>query len=121
MMQMKRLVAIIIALCSFVPLFASHIRGGEMYYRYLGAGSAPGSSRYQVTLKLYIRCDATEAQKDPAEPFTIFRNSDNSQVGPSVQAPLSSQQQISYDPASNPCITNPPTDICYLERFYDAT
>ena len=118
---MKKLVVIIIALCSYVPLFASHIRGGEMYYKYLGPGAAAGSSKYQVTLKLYIRCDASDAQKDPSEPFTIFKKSDNSQYGSSIQAPLTSQQQISYDPASNPCITNPPTDICYLERFYDAT
>ncbi len=69
---MKKLVLIIIALCSFAPLFASHIRGGEMYYKYLGPGAAAGSSKYEVTLKLYIRCDATEAQKDATEPFYYF-------------------------------------------------
>src|SRR6476660_3152219 len=102
---MKKLVCIIGSLCFFVPLFASHIRGGEMYYAYLGPGASPGTSRYQVTLKLYIRCDANENQKDPNEPFTVFRNSDNVQYGAVTTALLSSVVPISYDPASNPCIS----------------
>ncbi|HSC38330.1 MAG TPA: PKD domain-containing protein, partial [Chitinophagaceae bacterium] len=118
---MKKLVATIIALSFFIPLFASHIRGGEVYYAYQGPGAAAGTSKYLVTLKLYIRCDANDNQKDANEPFTIYRNSNNTQYGSFITAPLSSQSQISYDPASNPCITNPPTDICYLARYYDAT
>jgi len=121
MTRMKKLVAFILSLFAFLPLLASHIRGGEMYYAYLGVGSATNTSRYQVTLKLYIRCDANDNQKDPNEPFTVFRNSDNSQYGPVVTAPFSSTVTITYDPASNPCISNPPTDICYLKRFYTAT
>src|SRR5882762_6071963 len=104
MKRMKKLVATIIALSFFIPLFASHIRGGEVYYVYQGPGAAAGTSRYLVTLKLYIRCDANENQKDANEPFTVYRNSNNTQLGASISAPLSSQQQISYDPASNPCI-----------------
>lgn len=118
---MKKLAAIIVSLFAFVPLFASHIRGGEMYYKYLGPGSGSNTSLYEVTLKLYIRCDANENQKDPNEPFTVFRNADNSQYGNSKLAPLTSVVPISYDPASNPCISNPPTDICYMMRFYSTT
>ena len=118
---MKKLVAIIISLFAFVPLFASHIRGGEMYYKYMGPGTGSNTSVYQVTLKLYIRCDANQNQKDPNEPFTVFTRSNNRQYGNVITAPLTSEVRISYDPASNPCITNPPTDICYLMRFYSAT
>ena len=92
-----------------------------MYYEYLGPGAGTGTSRYQVTLKLYIRCDANENQKDPNEPFTVFRKLDNSQYGLVITAPLTKVTPISYDPASNPCISNPPTDICYMMRFYSAT
>ncbi len=117
---MKKLLAILTSIFFFVPLFAAHIRGGEMYYKYLGPGTVAGTSRYQVTLKLYVRCDATPQQLDPEEPFTIFSKVSNAQFSSVVNAPLSNEIQISYDPNSNPCISNPPTDICYRMRFYDA-
>ena len=68
MKRMKKLVATIIALSFFIPLFASHIRGGEVYYAYQGPGSAAGTSKYLVTLKLYIRCDANDNQNVIPEP-----------------------------------------------------
>lgn len=88
-----------------------------MYYKYLGPGIG-SSSRYEITLKLYVRCDATPQQLDASEPFTVFTKLDNRQFGNVYDAPFSSEQQISYDPNSNPCINNPPTDICYRMRFY---
>jgi PKD repeat protein len=91
-----------------------------MYYTYLGSGTSANSSRYQVTLKLYVRCDATAQQLDPSEPFTVFTKANSRQFGTVFDAPLSSEQRISYDPNSNPCISNPPTDICYRMRFYTA-
>ena len=118
---MKKILAILISVFLGVPLFASHIRGGEMFYKYLGPGVTAGNSRYEVTLKLYIRCDATPQQMDPEEPFTVFNRSSNIQFGQVINAPLTNEVQISYDPNSNPCISNPPTDICYRMRFYTAT
>ncbi len=117
---MKKIISIFIAVLFIIPLFAAHIRGGEVYYRYLGVGSAANLSRYEVTLKLYIRCDATTQQLDASEPFTVFTKVDNRQFGNVYNAPLSREQQISYDPNSNPCISNPPKDICYRMRFYTA-
>ena len=89
-----------------------------MYYQYTGPGGQPNTSIYQVTLKLYVRCDASPQQLDPSEPFTVFTKSDNRQFGTVYNALLLSDQQIKYDPNSNPCIDNPPTDICYRMRFY---
>jgi PKD repeat protein len=115
---MKKVLIIFLTLIFSISLYAAHIRGGEVYYKYLGQGSAANTSRYQVTLKLYIRCDATQQQLDASENFTIFTKSDNLQFGNVYNAPLSSEQQIRYDPNSNPCISNPPNDICYRMRFY---
>lgn len=37
------------------------------------------------------------------------------------QIPLIRSTRIEYDPASNPCISNPPTDVCYLLRYFETT
>ena len=118
---MKKITVILCALLtSVLPLLAAHIRGGEVFYQYLGPGSSPNSSQYLVTLKLYISCSSGPGQIDASEPFTIFRRSDNSMVGnASITAPFTKEQFINYDPNSNPCITNPPNDICYRLRYYE--
>jgi PKD repeat protein len=120
---MKNLFALLVGLLVFLPTYARHVRGGEMSYRYIGPGAAPNSSRYFVRLKLYIDCfTATSAgQNETSEPFTIFKKLDNSffeVIGPIQRT---SEQIISYDPGSNPCISNPPKDICYKLKFFDTT
>ncbi len=103
------------------PLLANHIRGGELTYKYKGPGSRANSSVYILTLKLFIDCTQNNpGQLDNTVPFTIFRKRDNAQVGSPVIAPFSYQNNVSYDPNSNPCLTNPPHDICYNLRFYTA-
>lgn len=118
---MKRLVLIFL-LCIGLPLMiiAAHIRGGEMYYRYLGTTS-DGRAQYLVTVKLYLNCGATGGQLDPYAPFTIFDKSNNTQVGSVIRAPYRDSTIIRYDPNSNPCITNPPDDVCYMLRYYETT
>jgi hypothetical protein len=37
---------------------AAHIRGGELTYRYVGPGAEPGTSQYELMLKLYVDCNA---------------------------------------------------------------
>ncbi|MEO5682936.1 MAG: PKD domain-containing protein [Chitinophagaceae bacterium] len=119
---MKKLLAASIAFLLFIPLYANHIRGGELSYKYLGPGLAPNTSSYLIRLKLYIDCNANAAgQNEPTEPFTIFKKSNNVQFLLIDPVNSTSQQIINYDPASNPCITNPPTDICYKLKFYEAT
>lgn len=100
---------------------ASHIRGGEITYKYLGVGNTTGTSKYELTLKLYVDCGATEdGQLDESIMFTIFDKTGlNSPV--LIEAPYSSEQFIKYDPNSNPCILNPPRDVCYRLRYYKAT
>lgn len=119
---MKRSLLTILLLTTLVyPLFAEHIKGGEMFYTYLGDGPAANTSRYTITLKLYIDCNATNpGQLDARVPLTIFTKGDNAFVQ-SVDAPLSNETFISFDPASNPCIGNPPSNVCYRVRSYSAT
>lgn len=99
--------------------YANHIRGGELYYHYLGPGPSSGTSSYEVTLKLYIDCFQNNAgQYDVSEPFTVFNKATNTIYGPVYTAPLTNEETINYDPSSNPCITNAPTDVCYRLRYY---
>lgn len=120
---MKKLLAILIGVFALIhPLQAEHIKGGELFYSYQGPGSSPGTSVYIVTLKLYIDCNATSSgQLDENIPLTIFGKTNNAQFGPTVNAPLASEEFINFDPNSNPCIGNPPRDVCYRIRLYTAS
>ncbi len=99
---------------------AEHIKGGEIYYTYLGEGGSANTSRYQITLKLYIDCKASSpGQLETTIPLTFFdKSNNNAQYGSAVSAPMTSEQFIQFDPASNPCIGNPPTDVCYRVRKF---
>ncbi|WEK35821.1 MAG: PKD domain-containing protein [Candidatus Pseudobacter hemicellulosilyticus] len=117
--MMRKFASLLCLLMGFsIPLMAAHIRGGEMYYQYLGPGSGSGSSRYLITLKLYIDCfQNSPGQLDNEVPFTIFDKATGQQVM-NVRAPMVREQIIQYDPQSNPCITNAPLDVCYRLRYY---
>lgn len=116
---MKKICLLILVLGGYIlPLSAAHIRGGELYYRYIGAGTAPNSSRYLVTLKLYIDCGQNDpGQLDTEVYLTVFGKPLNRQVDGSY-ASMVDEDFIRYDPASNPCINNPPRDVCYRLRYY---
>ncbi|MFT3827299.1 MAG: PKD domain-containing protein [Chitinophagaceae bacterium] len=115
---MKKYLSIIgFLLCCCFSLHAMHIRGGEMFYLYTGPGSTPGTSAYTLTLKLYVSCGAQPSQLDGSEPFSIYSKSTGA-LYKNLSAPLTSEKNISYDPASNPCISNPPSDVCYRLRYY---
>lgn len=119
---MKKICLTILIVWGFIlPLSAAHIRGGELYYRYLGPGQSTNTSSYLVTLKLYIDCGQNDpGQLDPEAFITFFSKPGNQQYG-GQYARMIRDEFIRYDPASNPCITNPPRDVCYRLRFYEVT
>jgi PKD repeat protein len=101
------------------PLYAEHIKGGELFYEYLPASSTATISAYRLTLKLYIDCNANSSgQLDNFIGFTVYDRGTNARVGDTVRADMTQEQFIRFDPASNPCISNPPTDVCYRIRSY---
>ncbi|AXY77831.1 hypothetical protein D3H65_29280 [Paraflavitalea soli] len=106
--------------CLIQPLLAAHVRGGEMYYRYDSLNSTATMSRYIVTLKLYVDCNAQGGQLETVQPFTVFSRADNSMFM-NFKVNLSRSERIVYDPNSNPCISNPPQDVCYLLRYFETT
>ena len=65
---------------------AHHIIGGEMYYTYLGKGTAPNTSRYQITLKIFRdQNSSANTAPMPTEVYIgIFNTDDGKQYnGPS--------------------------------------
>ena len=121
---MRKALAIVLLLFgSIQSLIAEHIKGGEMYYVYLGPGSDANTAVYQVTLKLYIDCNANSSgQLDGAIRLTVFDKGNNSQVaGSPFDAPTIGDEWLRFDAASNPCISNPPTDVCYRVRSFSTT
>ncbi|WP_207515529.1 PKD domain-containing protein [Longitalea luteola] len=116
----KALAIALLLIGSIQSLFAEHIKGGEMYYEYLGPGSMASTSRYRVTLKLYIDCNANSAgQLDTRINLTVFDKNSLLQVpGSPFDAPTTGDQFLRFDPASNPCISNAPTDVCYRVRSF---
>jgi hypothetical protein len=110
---------ILILLGSVLPVSAAHIRGGELYYKYLGPGAGANTSTYLVTLKLYIDCGQNDpGQLDKDAFLSVFTKPDN-KLFLGKFAPMIRDEFIRYDPNSNPCITNPPIDVCYRLRYYE--
>lgn len=118
---MKKITTFLICLLCLKYGFAGHIAGGEMYYKYIGPGNSPNSSKYQVTLRLFRECHpAGTAAPLPTDVFIgIFRNAIPASFVGVVDAQQSSNDFISLKrPLS--CIVNPP-EVCYQVATYSFT
>lgn len=108
------LIALFYCVCTLAS-FATHIAGGEINYTYAGQGSAAGTSRYNLTMRLYRECAST-GQVLNGETVTLgFYNSSTHILARSL--PLTMQwsgnpPQIQNNAASNPCL-NPQVTVCY--------
>ncbi|WP_127126735.1 PKD domain-containing protein [Pseudoflavitalea rhizosphaerae] len=117
-MKRKLLWTAVLLMTCYTSLHAAHIRGGELSYKFISAGTTPNTSIYEITLKLYIDCNQNApGQLETEVPITIFRSATNTEDRTLV-APMSFENFIRYDPNSNPCISNAPTDVCYRLRYF---
>jgi gliding motility-associated-like protein len=115
---MKRVLLAIAVCCILsVPSQAAHIKGGFFTYKYLGAGSAAGSQRYQITLTVYMICNPSSGQLSNPINFSIF-NSGTNQFIQNVSVGITSQFNLNkvYD---EPCITGNETGCYYTIVVYD--
>jgi gliding motility-associated-like protein len=112
---MKKIIYIVGFLLQSLVSFAGHIAGGEVYYKYLGPGAAPNSSRYEISLRLFRECNAAGANTSAmpsSVAISIFNNNiAAAQVGPQSTVNRTSFNQLQLT-TPNPCITNPPV-VCY--------
>lgn len=94
---------------------ADHITGGEMFYSY--SGFVNGQHVYNVTLKLFMRCQSGRMFPDPTI-ISAFDKSTFSRVE-DFSVPIGQRETIRLV-NHDPCITNPP-DVCYEVAYYFVT
>src|SRR5690349_7063574 len=101
---MKKVIVFFLIFSSSVQLFAAHIIGGEMYYYNRGAGSTPGTIKYEVVLKLYRdnTPGSNGAALDPSVNFGIYKTSNGSQYKVVTGIPLDGPYTINYT-VNDPC------------------
>jgi gliding motility-associated-like protein len=114
----KKILFTCLVLCTFsIVSYATHISGGELFYKYIGPG-ANNTDRYEVTLRLFRECG-------PVGPSFAGLDGENVTIGiynnPGLTLVSTQQlaQQFSGTPpivkntnGANPCLL-PFIDVCY--------
>ena len=109
---MKKISFIILLLFLVFNTQAHHIVGGEMYYTYVGKGSAANTSKYQITLKIFR--DQNVPPNTAPMPTQVFIGIFNNDNGAEFNGPYpyyivnrESETEVPVD-AFPPCMTNAP-------------
>lgn len=108
-----------ILLCYF-PLYATHIKGGELSYKLISFNSANNTIEYQITLTLFMDCNSIPEVRDPSAVITVF-DKKTYNIFRNLTAQSFDEYTTRFDPNSNRCIGNPPSDVCYLVKEYVTT
>jgi gliding motility-associated-like protein len=107
---LKNTLLIILLLAFACPLFARHIIGGEITYKYIG------NDQYQFFMKIYRDCTTNDGAKlDNPASITLFRGTN---VVTNIEARLDSSRQLSKP--NLPC-TETDANVCVQEGSYSWT
>ncbi|MEO7310884.1 MAG: PKD domain-containing protein [Chitinophagaceae bacterium] len=113
---MNRRILYALVLCmSFYSSFATHVAGGEVFYRYVGPGPTANTSEYQVTVRLYRECNSVGAALNPeVVVLGVYNTATNAFVTSQTLTRdwPGNPPQIQNDPNANPCLV-PPITVCY--------
>ncbi|MES2848476.1 MAG: PKD domain-containing protein [Bacteroidota bacterium] len=119
---MKKYLYCILFFIGFSDAFAAHIVGGEVYYTYLGPGTAPNTSRYTITFRIFTECGqrcgaGTTVACPPVLPIiSIFDNI--TPYNRVADLRLTKIAEPSIDLTTYPpCITDKPP-VCYQVNTY---
>ena len=117
---MKKFLILLSCLFSWLFSYSNHLKGGWIYYEYLGPGSSANTVKYKITVKQYLDCDSRGLQRDQEVFVGIFNNATN-QLTRQIQINFSGSENPRIDLLwINPCISNPP-DVCYFIDRYETT
>ncbi len=95
---------------------AAHIKGGEVFYTYLGPG-AGGNDRFRISVKLFIDCGSQEGQLDNDVNVAIYKTGTN-QAAPNSPFTLGKVgDNFLRLSTPSPCIINP-SPVCYRIMVY---
>ncbi len=110
---MKRLPLLLLIILSIsFQAEASHITGGEMYYKY--RGFINGMYQYDCVLRLLQRCGSGRQFPNPTI-ISIFDKATAIRIT-DLTVPMANSETIRISNV-DPCITNPP-DVCYEVAYY---
>jgi gliding motility-associated-like protein len=110
-MRMRSLLLSFVLLAGSLPVFATHILGGEMSYTYLG------NDDYQVTLRLYRDCGPANTNNtalDATAAIGVFNSAGVLVNTVHFDLPMETTMPVVVD---NPCLTAPPS-ICTKQGVY---
>lgn len=118
---MKKTILFFLFCFSVLNVSAKHIIGGEMFYTYLGPGTAPNTAQYRITLRLFRDDHApVDAAQMPTEVYIGIFNNDNNQQFPSpgryYTVPFSNYQSVNINKFPV-CMVNPPNLAYHSSDF----
>lgn len=118
--MIKRIIYIVLYFFVIQTTFGRHIKGGWMYYEYLGQSPVdPSKARYNIVLKVYRDCSPpSQGQNDAVAPITVFKNNI-----PIVVTTLQAPQTRIYtlDKHSFSTCIQPIPSVCYVVLEYQTT
>lgn len=98
----------------FISL-ADHLKGGWIYYEYLGNGSTTNTSKYRITVKQYMKCHLDNPGQADVNVFLGIFDGASNQLIRTETIPAAG---IEYEQKNDfTCIVNPPT-VCYRVDQY---
>lgn len=101
---MKKLFLVFLLTTFCFTGYANHLKGGFFTYKYLGAGvNDPTKLRYQITLTVYMDCNASGQQVNNPINFTIF-DASNNQFLQNISVPISNDYNL-FKGQDEECIT----------------
>lgn len=123
---MRKYIVLVALLFICLRGFALHIAGGELYYQYLGPGSAPNTDKYIITLRLFRECNPVvpAGQSAAAMPMEvelgIFSNTESG--GTPIDSLIVQRTSYNEITLNSPlvCIVSPPL-ICYQIGYFSKT
>ncbi len=106
---------VIIFLCLFLTgtVYANHLKGGWIQYEYLGPGSAANTSQYRITVRQYLDCNSTAAQRDAAVYLGIYDGTKLYTTLTIARQGFDKPDKTTY----SPCISSPPPVCYYIDRY----
>lgn len=117
----KKIFVLLIILLFVQQGFANHLKGGWIQYSYIGPGTAANTSRYEITVRQYLDCASTAAQRDANVFLGIFDGATNQLLNnSSITIPRSGSENPNKTSYS-PCISLPPPKVCYFIDVYTTT
>ena len=115
---MKHFAALLVLVLLSLTGFANHLKGGWIQYTYIGPGAAPNTSTYEITVRQYLDCGSTSAQRDPDVYLGIYDGATNQPIAGSPKTVTLTSTDRPNKTSFNSCLSLPYPTVCYIIDIY---